>query len=203
MDLCGAVRNYDVAIEILAAAGAPAAGSLKRSLLKRRARAESDLSERLERWKSQRTMRFWSDWLKAQGGKGQGIPSRARQILRPLAEEYFKVGTQAAQPETNPEELHQLRLIAKRFRYSLEIFGDAKSAGLKRSPGATVPPQEIERIREVQDLLGAINDCVTTGGLLAECGQTIPLKHLLDQRLEAFRGHWRTVYETRKRRRID
>jgi CHAD domain-containing protein len=201
MDLCGAVRNCDIAMEILEAAKVPAAANLKRSLLKRRSRAESDLSEELARWKAKTIVRPWQGWLRAEAVKGQSAEARARQILRPLTRQYRKVGSQAAQPDTNPEELHELRLVAKGLRYSLEIFGGLSGAGWE---------QEIERIREVQDLLGAINDCVTTSGLMAEYGHgaeirrsKAPLKRLLGQRLEAFCGHWREVYDSRKRRRSD
>jgi CHAD domain-containing protein len=201
MDLCGAVRNCDIAIEILAAAGVPAAQDLQDCLEKRRSRAENDLSEQLEIWKSEATMRPWRGWLRIPTGKAAGIESRARQILRPLRQTYFEVGSRAAQPETKPDELHELRLAAKGLRYSLEIFGDLAGAGWE---------QEIERIREVQDLLGAVNDCVTTSGLVAECGNNAEvrrskaaLKRLLDQRAEAFRDHWRKVYDSKKRRRSD
>jgi CHAD domain-containing protein len=201
MDLCGAVRNCDIAIEILEAAGVPAAGDLQGCLQKRRSRAESDLSERLEIWKSQATMRPWRGWLRVPAGKDQSIPSRARQTLRPLAQKYLKVGSHAAQPDTHPDELHELRLVAKGLRYSLEIFGELSGAEWER---------EIQQIRKVQELLGAINDCVTTSGLVAECGHhaavrrsKAALKHLLGQRLHAFRSHWRKVYDSKKRRRSD
>ena len=200
MDLCGAVRNCDIAIEILEAAGAPAAGNLKDYLEKRRARAETDLSEQLAHW-SPRALRPWRGWLRVSNAKDQSVQARARQILRPLTEKYLKVGSHASQPYTHPDELHELRLAAKGLRYSLEIFGDLSGAEWE---------QEIEHIREVQDLLGAINDCVTTGGLVAECGHKsevrrskAPVKHLLEQRLEAFRAHWRKVYDSKKRRRSD
>jgi CHAD domain-containing protein len=201
MDLCAAVRNCDIAVEVLEAAGVPAAGDLKAYLRKRRLQAESGLSEQLEGWKAQETLRPWRGWLRLPAGKDRSLPARARQVLRPLKQEYSKAGSRAAQRRTNPEELHEFRLMAKHLRYSLEIFGEASGAGWE---------QKIERTREVQELLGAINDCVTTNGLVAECGHNAeiprskaPLKRLLDQRLEAFRGHWRKVYGSKKIRRSD
>jgi CHAD domain-containing protein len=203
MDLCAAVRNYDIAFEVLEAAGVPAAGDLKTYLRKQRSQAESDLSKQLEGWKAQEILRPWRGWLRLPAGKNKSLSARARQILRPLEQEYSQAGTRAArrsaQRRTNPEELHELRLMAKHLRYSLEIFGAAAGVGWE---------QKIERMREIQELLGAINDCVTTSGLLAECGHSAevrrskaPLKHLLDQRLEAFREHWRKAYGSRKTRR--
>lgn len=195
MDLCGAARNCDIGIEILDTAGEPASGDLDTYLRKRRSHAEQDLSDQLTRWESRATTRPWRDWLAAPAGKRQSLASRARRTLRPLAREYRKVGSLAARPGTSPEQLHQLRLLAKRLRYSLEIFGALSGAAWER---------EIERIREVQDLLGAINDCASTGALLAEYGKSADLrqskaalKRLLKQRLEAFREHWRKAYKER------
>ncbi len=202
MDRCAAVRNCDIAVEVLDAAGVPAWRGISRTYLrKRRSQTETDLSEQLEGWKAPGALRPWRGWLRVPAGKDKSIQGRARQILRPLEQEYSKAGSRAAKQGTNPEQLHELRLIAKRLRYSLEIFGDASGAGWE---------QKIERIREIQDLLGAINDCVTTSGLVAECGHgaevrrsKAPLKRLLGQRLEAFRGHWRKVYGSKKTRRSD
>ena len=46
-------------------------------------------------------------------------------------------------------ELHQMRIAAKRLRYTLELFGPAL--------GGALPPA-IERIKVLQDLLGDIHD---------------------------------------------
>jgi CHAD domain-containing protein len=191
MDLCAAARNCDVGIEILHASNAEPDKTLTHYLRKRRSHAESDLSEELGRWKSKAAERPWKDWLSAQPVKEKAVEPRARRVLRQLRQEYRKAGSRAAQPKARPEDLHGLRLAAKRLRYSLEIFGALGGADWE---------QEIERIREVQDLLGAINDCVTTNALLAESDHKTEvrqskaaLKHMLDQRLEAFRAHWRTA----------
>jgi triphosphatase len=195
MDLCGAARNCDVAMEILESAAVPASSDLKTYLRKRRSHAERNLAEQLARSKSRATMRPWPGWLRVPSGKNQGVQPRARQILRPLLRQYGKAGSLAANPGTSPDQLHQLRLLAKRLRYSLEIFG-----GLSTGVSGVTWEQEIERVREVQDLLGAINDCVTTSGLVAKYGHTADvrqstagLKNLLRQRLAAFQEHWRTA----------
>lgn len=177
MGLCGAVRNCDIAIQVLEEAGAPAKGALKAHLRKQRLHSQNGLKERLQDWDFD-----WRSWLHARSGKNRSVRTRVRQILRPLEREYVKAGTIAARPETNPEKLHELRLAAKHLRYTLEIFGPLAGAEWE---------QEIARIREVQELLGAVNDCVTTSALMKEHDHdTTALKRLLQKRLADFRGHW-------------
>jgi CHAD domain-containing protein len=55
------------------------------------------------------------------------------------------------------EALHQFRLETKRFRYTLELFRSCYGKGLDERLGS---------LRKIQDLLGEINDCLTTQNLL-------------------------------------
>jgi CHAD domain-containing protein len=179
MELCGAVRNCDIAIQVLEEAGAPAKASLKTHLRKLRLHGENALKERLQDWDF-----HWRGWVRPRSGKNRAVNTRVRQVLGPLEREYAKAGRTAARPETNPEKLHELRLAAKHLRYTLEIFGPLAGAEWE---------QEIERIREVQELLGAVNDCVTTSALIKEHDHdAAAVKRLLGKRLALFRrgaGH--------------
>jgi len=169
MELCGAVRNCDIAVEVLEAAGAPASRALKAHLTKLRAQSEAELAERLKDWDFR-----WKSWLQAKSGKNQMPETRARQVLRKLEREYRRAAT------TDLAKLHKLRLAAKHLRYSLEIFGTFSGPDWE---------QKIERIREVQELLGAVNDCVTTTAMLKEhAHNAAALKRLLNKRLAAFRS---------------
>ena len=123
MELCGAVRNCDIAVEVLEAAGAPADRKLKTHLRKQRTLAQSDLQDRLQHLDS-----GWRSWLRAHSGERRSVQTRARQVIRPIEREYLKAGMSAARPETNPEKLHELRLAAKHLRYTLEIFGPLAGA---------------------------------------------------------------------------
>jgi CHAD domain-containing protein len=74
------------------------------------------------------------------------------------------------QNPTKPPELHQFRILAKRVRYALEIFGDCFPAFFKES----VYPE----VEHVQELLGEIQDA-TVGlsrlvGLRDHVKRTIP-----------------------------
>ncbi len=81
--------------------------------------------------------------------------------------------------------MHEFRLLVKRYRYTLEILGG--------------PKNRIELLRRFQERLGAINDCVTTGALLAESGVEgadlrrikTALNRLLARRTVEFRIFWR------------
>jgi CHAD domain-containing protein len=179
MELCGVVRNCDIAIEVLEAAGAPASRALKTHLRKLRSAGESEVKERLQDWNF-----HWRSWLHAKEGKSRSIEAQAHAVVRPLQREYVKASAIAARPETNPEKLHELRLAAKHLRYTLEIFGPLAGAEWE---------QQIEGIREVQELLGAVNDCVTAISLIkGHAHDSAALKRLLHKRLAAFRrgaGH--------------
>jgi len=179
MELCGAVRNCDIAIQVLEEAGAPAKGPLKAHLRKLRLHGENALKERLQDWDF-----HWRSWVRPQAGKHRTVNTRVRQVLRPLEREYAKAGRTAARPETNPEKLHELRLAAKHLRYTLEIFGPLAGAEWE---------QEMERIRDVQELLGAVNDCVTSSALVKDHDHdAAAVKRLLGKKLALFRrraGH--------------
>jgi len=188
MDACGAVRNCDIAVEVLQASGAQISGSLERRLKKMRSEKERDLMEVLENTSTAKKTKNWEDWLKAQTGPNQTIASTARRVLAPLTKQFLDAGIQAAHPEATPIEMHRFRLQGKRIRYTLEMFGPI--SGLEWE-------QWIATVRDLQERLGAINDCVTTRDLIADPsgGQSLreaesALEVLLRQRVSAFHEYW-------------
>jgi len=74
-----------------------------------------------------------------------------------LVDEYFSAGDTALAPGTSWEEIHRFRLLTKRFRYTLEIFRSAYGPGLDT---------RIESLRNLQTLLGDINDSIVSFGML-------------------------------------
>ena len=81
----------------------------------------------------------------------------AKRVLPRLAIGFFRTGRKLVDENASYEELHAFRLEAKRFRYSLELFRPLYSQGLER---------RLDSLRQVQQYLGEINDCVTTRALL-------------------------------------
>jgi len=87
-----------------------------------------------------------------------GAAANARRALPRLAEQFFsQVGT-ALSADPDAEQLHRVRLAAKRMRYTLELFRPCYGPALE---------QRIESLRELQQILGEINDCAVTRRLLA------------------------------------
>jgi CHAD domain-containing protein len=179
MRLCGAVRNCDIALEVLEAAAVPADKTLRRRLRNLRSRAERELVKRLADGPTRADLRRWNTWLPKSGAAGTPDP-RAR-----MARDFAKSGAAAARAEASFAQMHAFRLLVKRYRYTLEILGG--------------PPRRIEMLRVLQEHLGAINDCVTTSELIAECGEKgadlrrirTALNRLLARRSAEFRIYWR------------
>jgi CHAD domain-containing protein len=200
MEFCGTIRNCDIALEVLKAAGAEAPAHLKRRLDERRSDAMRDLGDFVDRSGGEKTTKQWSGWLRAKPGPEQTIACSARRVLRPMTKDFLDAGVAAANPETTPMEMHQFRLMAKRFRYSLEIFSQAAGPECKRW---------ITQVRALQEHLGGINDCVTTRDLIAEPGNSshrlrdvkAAVERLLEQRIEVFRKYWNEHLQSDQRRR--
>ena len=179
MELCGVARNCDIALEVLEAAGVPADKPLQRQLRRVRSRAERDLVMRLAEKDARADLRRWRTWLRSPAAAV--APSN---VLPKLAREFLKTGNAAVRAEASFSQMHQFRLLVKRYRYTLEILGG--------------PERRIELLRRIQELLGAINDCVTTAALLIECDvKTADLRRiktalsrLLANRTAEFRVAW-------------
>jgi CHAD domain-containing protein len=204
MNLCGAARNCHIALEVLEAAQAPAAGAVKRRLLRRQRRAERDLAEELERWESRGTVRSWRGWLKARVEPPRTVTAFAHRLLPRMARELFRAGIAAARPQASYRQMHQFRLLAKHFRYTLELFAPVyKGRGNRRDW-----ERGIDAMRGLQDCLGSINDASATSVLLAEIGVTgagprrmrAPLKRLIEERTAVFRAYWRKQFNPRNRK---
>ena len=63
LDACGAVRDLDIAFELLGKAGLPPSSPVVRFLEGERARAERDLLAELRRWKGSAASREWKAQL--------------------------------------------------------------------------------------------------------------------------------------------
>ena len=189
MDLCGEARNCDVAVEVLEAAGVPPARSLKLELTKRRAKATRDLAQELKDWGTRAHMGRWREWLTAKAGEGPG----AKPSIPELSGEFLKSGAAAARAQAGYRQMHRFRLLVKKTRYTSEILG--------------APKTRLETLRALQDRLGAINDCVTTGDLLGDldlrASERRKIKAALNllaaERSGEFRAYW-SAHFGRKRR---
>jgi CHAD domain-containing protein len=73
----------------------------------------------------------------------------ARDAILPRLEEMLGFEIYVHEPERE-EELHQMRIAAKRFRYAMEVFAKWYPRALK---------DELKAVRAIQETLGDVHDC--------------------------------------------
>jgi CHAD domain-containing protein len=119
----------------------------------------------------------------------------ARAQLAALAGAYFMAGRALMEGSRSPEELHGFRLKTKRLRYTLELFRACYSPTLE---------QRLEALREIQTVLGEINDCaaalrLASASLPAKSAEWKKVERFLNarsNRLTAeFRKYWREKFD--------
>ena len=119
----------------------------------------------------------------------------ARAHLPAVAAGYFLEGRKLLEGSPTPKELHSFRLRTKRLRYTLELFRSCYGSSLE---------QRLETLRDIQTLLGNINDCaaaqhIAAATLSAKSPQLIKLQRFLNARstrlTAAFRKHWREKFD--------
>jgi CHAD domain-containing protein len=107
-----------------------------------------------------------------------------------MAAAFFRAGDKAA-AASDADEIHDFRLVAKRFRYTLEMFREAYGPGLKAL---------LKSMRAVQTALGRFNDCAATSELLARYKASPEFLAFLEEKgsreLESFRKLWTEVAPT-------
>ena len=118
----------------------------------------------------------------------------ARMVLPKLAGDFFRQWREVVAASPSVEDLHQLRLAVKRFRYTLELFRPCYGSGLE---------ERLEALKRMQDHLGAMNDCETSTALLQaeliEAASSEEFLRFLSARGEAekesFLQHWRETFD--------
>jgi CHAD domain-containing protein len=116
----------------------------------------------------------------------------ARRVLPEMFRRFIDSGDEAALPETPEERLHEFRLDAKRFRYTLESFERVYGPAMKA---------RIEEVRQVQRVLGQMNDCRTALDLIAKIEpnpdeETRGWMEKIEQRLAQKRARFIDVWST-------
>jgi CHAD domain-containing protein len=191
MDLCAAVRNCDVALTLLDQVGVTSGASVSR-LKKTRGDAAEKLRRSLKKERSKRHAppdprshpkeREWK--------LNQSLETNLSRALPALAEEFFDSGTVALAAHASYQKLHQFRLQAKRFRYTLELF--ERFYGSEMASGGGI-------LKELQDRLGAINDCATTIAILGRDAQAVAaIGKLLRQRKAVLQNYARSQFVPQK-----
>ena len=154
MALAGDVRDCDIALGLLSKSKvAPVA--LLSSFRKRRKEAERDLTVALKGWLERHAYSEWRTALE-NGGRGGArydpIEVTAARSLQPMLQEFLSRGKQAVRPKAALEKIHQFRILAKKLRYTLELFAPVYGASFDGW---------IEQVKALQNVLGVISDCET------------------------------------------
>jgi CHAD domain-containing protein len=152
------VRDLDVGMEHLLALGLAGTHALLAEMREARRRGALALQARLLLFAAREPARGWAGAIqcrarRARSAKNQMPPTAgasACAVLPPSAGDFFAAGRAAATAEAAPAQLHKFRLVAKRFRYTLELFRPLYG------PAYAV---RIEDVRKVQSLLGDRQDC--------------------------------------------
>jgi CHAD domain-containing protein len=191
MDRCAAVRNCDVAIEVLQAAGCQDP-KLSARLEKERRAAAGTLARKLEHWRSAGRVRAWSRHLRvSRAASKETAGAAAKRLLPAMTEELFRAGRGAVLPNSTRLRMHRLRLKAKGVRYTLEIF--ELVYGRKTKP-------MLEALKGLQEKLGAINDCATTLVIIrGDRGAAASVRRLAGERAAEFRTYWKEHFGARKK----
>ena len=113
----------------------------------------------------------------------ESAADNSRRALPKLAEKYFLAGRKAAAGKVSPRALHQFRIATKKFRYALELFRPVYGASLER---------RLKSLRELQDVLGKINDHQTVLELFPDDKElTAKLQRSIKRRSKEFRKAWK------------
>ena len=198
MNGCAAVRNCDVAVEVLRAAGCHGP-KLLAGIKKERRGAARELASKLEHWRSAGRGREWGRYLRvSRVASKETAREVARRLLPAMAEELFRAGRGAAAPKSTPPRMHRLRLKAKEVRYTLELFEPV----FVRTPPGSGTKTIMELLKGLQEKLGAINDCATTLEMVREeRAAAESVRRLSREREAAFRAYWKESFGPRERAR--
>jgi CHAD domain-containing protein len=120
------------------------------------------------------------------------VTENAARLLVRQARAFFQAGDAAAAEGVTAGEVHEFRILAKRFRYALEFFQPCYRGGAQ---------VYLELLKELQATLGGLNDYTSSRELLGDLlgSDHTPPRHrklfaLLEQReqrlLAEFRREW-------------
>jgi CHAD domain-containing protein len=197
MERCGAVRNCDIGVEVLRAAGWRSP-EVFAGLEKERRRTREALARMLTHFRRRDRVRKWREHLRivrpsAKPEFGGSVRENARRLLLAMIADFFLAGREAARPASTHRRMHRLRLEAKRVRYTLELFEPVYGENAN---------QVLESLKELQDKLGAINDCATTLEMVRRNrGAAAAVRRLAGEREAEFRGYWKKHFGPRERAR--
>ena len=189
MERCAAVRNCDIAIEVLQAAGCRSP-KLVAGLEEERERAREELAAKLEIWRKKDRVRKWRGDLRLGFVSEESATEYARRLLPAMMDDLFQAGQEAARPDSSQRQMHQFRLKTKHVRYTLELFEPVYGGKTKKMTGS---------LKGLQEKLGAINDCATTIEMIRrDRAAATAVRRLAGEREAEFRAYWKKHFGPRE-----
>jgi CHAD domain-containing protein len=184
----GAVRDCDIAVKILLKFRQPEAADLRRHIRARRKAAEGSLQAELKGLSLRTKVSRWLAHLRLHGPQTE-IQRETRAVaaaaLPRLAQRFFEAGDSAAASHHCGEKLHEFRIQAKKFRYTLELFAPIYGPALT---------EWIGEIKFAQSILGKMNDYRSVLALATgfKCGKNLraSLKRSERRKAREFRECW-------------
>lgn len=190
MAAAGLVRNCDIATKLCGKRAAP----LLKKIQSRRDDARRKLIIALKRWthgdySSRLIEGFAPSKARNQEFCRNGIENTARAVIHEMTRDFFHAGNDADKETASPRALHKFRIVAKQFRYTLELFLPICDRR------ATI---RLDQIKAIQANLGDVNDCETVRLMLADWGGNGRLERLLKKReqenTDEFRRQWTDAF---------
>jgi CHAD domain-containing protein len=184
------LRNCDLAIDLLSGSKAAQVIALQARLGRQRKDAEHMLLSTLKRWMERKSSLKWRTRLQnASVAAKKNLPGTAEEaaagMLPDLARKFFTCGRQAEQAGGTEDALHQFRIAAKKFRYTLELFTPLYGPALR---------VWLERVKSVYVLANGIEDCSAVDKMLGKGARGHPVSVELRKRrrkqIEEFRRQW-------------
>ena len=196
MAALGEVRHCDVVLKFIANLQSPTTRQIQSKLKSHRKDSSCILINELKKWTDRQMSLKWRAALEAALAGSQDtfgkatVDEMSRQILCQMVKDFLKYGNEAASPTASLEDLHRFRIVARKFRYTLELFEPLH--------GSSASNRGVARIKRAQVVLDDINDCNTIASCLAQCdgGNRLAGRLRKGQRkkMEEFRQYWSEAF---------
>ncbi|MBZ5581796.1 MAG: CHAD domain-containing protein [Acidobacteriia bacterium] len=193
MAQAGTVRDHDIALRLVAKLVPSTSNAMASQFRTERKESAETLAVSLKRWLRRNSSAKWREALEVEVAANDfcadAIGVTGRRMLPRMAKEYFRCGKDATHDKARPEELHRFRISSKNFRYTLDLLAPLYGASVNAL---------LQQLKEVQTLLGDVNDCATAQRMVSRHGGgrdiLAELKKRQRKKTERFREHWRSAF---------